>query len=70
MEILEPIPEYCEHMRFEDFVSAVKEGCFIDYDGTGYYANDSQMSRTEIKPSDIMKGKIIQGWTYVVWFNK
>ncbi len=64
------IPEYGLHMTIEDFISSVKDGMFVDYDGHGRYANAKQMSNQYIYPSDVAKNHVLEGWTYVVWFNK
>lgn len=67
---MEPIPEYGEHMTREEFESACKSGCFIDYDGHGCYATEIEMSKIVIVPSDLRNGWQYPDFTHVVWFNK
>ena len=51
--ILEPIPYYGTHMTLKRFIQYVKDGCFIDFDGDGYYATKTKMTNKRIEPSDI-----------------
>jgi len=67
---MQPIPEYGDHMTLEDFIAAVTDGWFIDYDGTGMYATETGMSDKPARPSDIEKGVIDRSFTHVMWFNK
>jgi len=67
---LEPIPDYGEHMELSMFVDCVSEGGFIDSDGDGYYATETEMSSKPARPSDIRCGIIDNTWTHVMWFNK
>jgi hypothetical protein len=67
----EPIPDYADIMLLQEFVENVELGTFIDWDGSGYYANPPSMYRdARARPSEIMKGKIATGYTHVAWFNK
>lgn len=66
---LEDIPEYGELMALQEFVEECVSGFFIDYDGSGYYATETQMTRIRVKPSDVTHGKI-ENWSHVVWFNR
>jgi len=56
---LESIPDYGDHMTLEDFIEYCKHGSFIDYDGYGRYATDTQIVKAEdwedgmVRPSDI-----------------
>lgn len=67
---LEPIPDYGDHMPLGRFIKNVKDGGFIDDDGTGYYATATQMTRIEALPSEIKRGQVNHKYTHVVWFNK
>ena len=67
---MSPIPNYGDLMTLEDWVSAVKSGGFIDYDGDGCYATEKEISNKYVKPSDVRKGKVDKSWTHVVWFNR
>jgi hypothetical protein len=44
----------------------------IDYDGNGYYATATEVSKIKVVPSDITKaGKTPPEWaTHVVWYNR
>jgi hypothetical protein len=66
----EPIPDYGDHMTLEEFTKSVQGGCFIDWDGSGYYATATEMSHIPARPSEIIEGSINKEFTHVVWFNK
>lgn len=72
--VYESIPDYGNKMSLEDFKSSCLDGCFIDYDGHGYYAMKDKMSDFPIFPSDITDNKMINNFeynfTHVIWFNK
>jgi len=70
-----PITTYCFHMRLNDFLEAVQNGSFIDDDGHGYLATESQESSVRVNPSDVattlLENPSYFGWaTHVAWFNK
>jgi len=52
-EKLELIPNYGDHMTLEQFIGSCKSGCFIDYDGYGYYATKDRMTNIVIRPSHV-----------------
>lgn len=65
------LPTYGSLYELESFIDRCHDGSFIDYDGTGYYATSTEMDRdAEVRPSDILKGKINHEYTHVMWFNK
>lgn len=66
----ENIPEYGDHMTMKDFIGYCKSGCFIDDDGSGYYATKDKMTDIPVYPSDITSGNYRKDFDYVVWFNK
>jgi len=66
----EPIPSYGDHMTLDEFVEICKSGGFVDYDGTGYYATATHMTRERAYPSKIRDGVIDRTYTHVMWFNK
>jgi hypothetical protein len=68
--VIEPIPDYGDHMKIEDFIEAVKAGAFIDYDGFGCYAMEDYTTDLIIKPSDVMIGTLNKNFTHVVWYNR
>ena len=72
-------PEYRENdlidedddvMSLEDFIEAVNEGCFIDYDGFGCYVKDGKKSNIHIYPSDVKHKALRKDFDTIVWFNK
>ena len=67
---LEPQPDYGELCTIEDFIGYCETGSFIDYDGSGYYATETLMTRIEANPSDIKRGRVDKRWSHVMWFNK
>lgn len=68
---LEPFPKYGDLFTLEEFINLCKTGAFIDYDGAGYYATKSRMSRSSHAiPSEICDGKIDNSWSHVMWFNR
>lgn len=67
---MEPIPKYGRHMKLNMFISNVMSGGFIDYDGSGRYATETEISDIQIYPSDIRNGIYRKDFKYIVWFNK
>lgn len=62
---MEPIPDYGDLMTIESFNSAVESEFITDWDGTGYWATDKEISRIDCFDNDQ------PDWaTHVVWFNK
>jgi hypothetical protein len=68
--IMSPIPNYGDHMTLEEFVECCESGGFIDYDGRGDYATETEISDVGVRPSQITSGKIDTRWTHVVWYNR
>lgn len=70
---MKPIPSYGDMRTKEEFLSCVKVGAFIDYDGEGEFATFSQASYVVVKPSDVSPDKP-NNWpvwaTHVVWYNR
>jgi len=50
---MKEIPKHGTHMTLSEFIEACETGCFIDYDGVGYYATGSKMSDKTIYPSNV-----------------
>lgn len=67
---MEQIPDYADVMTLDEFVEAVKQGVFVNDDGSGYYATATEMSDVPAVPSEIRKGLLQPGFTHVAWFNK
>lgn len=67
---LSDIPKYGDRMSLYEFISNVKSGGFIDYDGWGKYIDSDKMTNIEIYPSDIHNGMIRMEFNEIVWFNR
>lgn len=65
-----PIPGYGDLISMQEFEDACNCGCFIDYDGSGYYATANQESNLPIKPSHVKSGIHLTKFSYVVWYNR
>ena len=70
-----PISTNCYLMTLNDFLKAVQNGSFIDDDGHGYLATETQESSVRVNPSDVattlLENVSYFGWaTHVAWFNK
>lgn len=57
-------------MTLEHFIECCECGGFIDYDGFGLYATETEVSDVEVEPSDITCGDIRREFTHVCWYNK
>jgi hypothetical protein len=67
---LQDIPNNSDVMSLNAFIEAVKDGWFIDYDGSGNYVKDGKMTDIEICPSDVEYDAIRREFDKIVWFNK
>ncbi len=67
---LQDIPNNSDVMSLDAFIKAVKEGYFIDEDGSGNYVKDGKMTDIEICPSDVEYDAIRREFDKIVWFNK
>lgn len=56
--------EFADVFTVEDWESAVNEGLFIDYDGSGYWVKDGKSSRDEVFSTFPLDA------THVAWYNK
>jgi hypothetical protein len=66
-----PLPDFGDHMPINEFIECVKTGGFIDYDGHGRLATQTEESDVLIYPSDINPDWKAPEWaTHVMWFNK
>ena len=68
--VLEDFDDYGDLMTMEDFVETCKSRCFINYDGFGKYATSTKVSNHTIRPSDVITGRLLHGFTHVVWYNR
>jgi len=66
----EKIPDYSDKMTIKEFTELVEGGMFIDGDGHGYYATETEMTDIAILPSMITNKNIDERWSHVIWFNK
>ena len=67
---LRPFDKSCgSHMKLEEFICAAGT-FFSDYDGSGYYATENEISNIACIPSDICNGYVRKDFTHVVWYNK
>lgn len=64
-------------IEIADWLSSVKDGGFIDYDGYGNFAfkkadGDFVHTRISVSPSDITRWEIkVPSWvTHVIWYNR
>lgn len=67
---LSDIPKYGSLMTLKDFIKDVKNGCFINYDGSGNYIKDDKMTDIVIYPSDVEYNSIRKDFDKIIWFNK
>jgi hypothetical protein len=67
---MEPHPDYGDLFTMEEWKGCVMSGLFIDYDGFGNYATETEMSDIVVKPSDLAKGEVDESWSHVMWFNR
>lgn len=57
-------------MSMEEFIKYCRDGSFIDSDGSGYYATETECTDIQINPSWVLKGRIRRDFEYVIWYNK
>jgi len=67
---LSPISDFGDVMSLKSFISACRDGMFIDYDGHGYYVEGDQETDIMILPSDVMSGRYRKDFNQIIWFNK
>lgn len=58
-----------EILSIKLFYRDVKEGCFTDEDGQGFYAVKGKSTGIPIKPSDILKGSWRREFQQVIWYD-
>jgi hypothetical protein len=54
----------------KEFQELCEKSLFIDYDGSGDYATDKQVSNIPTIPSEFLKGNHPKFATHVMWYNK
>jgi len=67
-----PLPNYGTLMTIEEFTDYVKRGSFIDSDGHGCYATETEVTNIQVNLKDIKydKADIFPKFSHVMWFNK
>lgn len=65
-----PDPEWNCHMTIGEWKECVEGGGFIDYDGYGDLATETECSNIEISPSQAFKYEIPDWATHICWYNK
>lgn len=64
-----PLPDYGDLMSINDFLAAVADKSFVDYDGYGHPVRNNLMNRYfEVRPSGAKE--IPSEATHIVWFNR
>ena len=56
--------EFADVFTVKDWESAVDEGDFVNYDGSGYWVKDGKESRDEVFSTPSLDA------THVAWYNK
>lgn len=67
---LHDIPDYGDKISLEDFILCCKSGAFINYDGFGCYATETQESDIEIYPSDVVANEYRKDFPFIIWYNR
>ena len=47
-------------MKIEDWIKAVEDGIFVNYDGFGFLSTETQESNLMVRPSFVLNHKIIR----------
>jgi hypothetical protein len=68
MEYKKEIPVYGDLMEASEWLDAVDNGFFTDYDGFAKPVKDNLMADTRIYPSNT--SALPDDATHVVWFNR
>lgn len=64
----EPLSDDGTLMPREEFLDAVKDGSFIDYDGFGHPVKNNLMSNRVVHPSQVRE--LPSDATHVLWYNR
>lgn len=68
------VPTFADIYTFEDFLELVKDGSFIDYDGTGYLAKKNadgvMMEYFDIFCDEDWLNRNHYDFTHICWYNK
>lgn len=69
MKDLEDFDKECL-MTLESFIAYCESGAFIDSDGFGCYATETQVSDIELVPSHITSGNYRKDFSHICWYNR
>lgn len=67
---LSELSDFGDVMPLSEFISACKDGLFINYDGFGRYVKDDKETDIEIYPSDIKHNSVRKDFDTMIWFNR
>ena len=68
---MEPIPEWGGLMTLAEWKDAVEVGGFIDYDGMGSLATETEVLQGfYIYPSQLKTFEFPEWVSHIVWYNK
>ena len=54
----------------DDFTEMCLAGHVMNFDGTGYFASSTQISKIQVYPDDVRNGYWDERFTHVVWYNQ
>lgn len=61
----QPVDKYDDEIySVKDWLDSVRDGCFNNFDGSGYWVKDGMKSRDEVFSTPVLDA------THVVWYNK
>jgi len=64
------LPTNGDVMSLNDFIEAVKNGWFIDYDGFGNYVRDGKETNIMVFPSDVEHKSLRKDFDTIIWYNR
>ena len=64
------LPTNGDVMSLNDFIEAVKNGWFIDYDGFGKYVRDGKETNIMVFPSDVEHKSLRKDFDTIIWYNR
>ncbi len=57
-------------IQIDVFINTCEKGGFINYDGFAMYSDGEKVSNIEIRPSDVVDGRVLRCYSHVVWYNR
>ena len=69
---LDEVSSYGDLIPIDKFLESVDNGCFIDYDGYGYWSTTTHQLNDKVYPSRVKSGQTVppQWATHVSWMNR